>query len=73
MFAEKDEKTGKEIFPELELLRLAIQRRVYTVSHIQYVADALINLFKNRENIKGLRIVYQAPHLRHFTVRMEEC
>jgi len=72
MFAEKDEKTGKEIFPELELVRLAIPRRVYTVSHIQYVADALINLFKNRENIKGLRIVYQAPHLRHFTIRLEE-
>ncbi len=73
MFAEKDEKTGKQIFPKLELVRLAIPRRVYTISHIQYVADALIDLFKNRENIKGLRIVYQAPHLRHFTVKMEEC
>ena len=72
MFAKKDEKGEGEIFPELELVRLAIPRRVYTASHIHYVADALKKLFKNREKIKGLKIVSQALPLRHFTVRMEE-
>ncbi len=72
MFAKKDEKGKGEIFPELELVRLAIPRRVYTVSHIHYVADALEKLYSNRKKIKGLKIVSQAPPLRHFTVRLEE-
>ena len=72
MFAKKDEKGEGEIFPELELVRLAIPRRVYTVSHIHYVADAFEKLCTNREKIKGLKIVSQAPPLRHFTVRLEE-
>lgn len=72
MFAKKDEKGKGEIFPELELVRLAIPRRVYTVSHLHYVGDALEKLYTNREKIKGLKIVSQAPPLRHFTVRMEE-
>ncbi len=72
MFAKKDEKGKREIFPELELVRLAIPRRVYTVSHIHYVADALEKLYTNREKIKGLKIVSQAPLLRHFTVQLEE-
>jgi tryptophanase len=72
MFAKKDEKGEGEIFPELELVRLAIPRRVYTVSHIHYVADAFKKLYTNREKIKGLKIVSQAPPLRHFTVRLEE-
>jgi len=72
MFAKKDEATGQEVYPELELIRLAIPRRVYTLSHLEYVADSLISLFERRDTIKGLRITYQAPHLRHFTVRFEE-
>lgn len=72
MFARKDKKTGKEIFPKLELVRLAIPRRVYTSSHLEYVAEAIIDLYKNRDKIRGLRIVRESPHLRHFTVRMEE-
>lgn len=72
MFARKDKKTGKEIFPKLELVRLAIPRRVYTSAHLEYVAEAIIDLYKNREKIRGLRIVRESPHLRHFTVRMEE-
>jgi len=72
MFAQKDRKTGKEVFPKLELVRLAIPRRVYTNAHLEYVAEAIIELYKNREKIKGLRIVRESPHLRHFTVKMEE-
>jgi tryptophanase len=72
MFAKKDKKTGEMIFPELELVRLAIPRRVYSVSHMHYVADATSSLYKKREQIKGLKITHQAPHLRHFTVRLEE-
>ncbi len=63
---------GKDVWPALELVRLAVPRRVYTVSHIQYVADALIQLYKNRKSVRGLKIVHEAPQLRHFTVRMEE-
>ncbi len=72
MFGQKDEGGEKEVFPELEMVRLAIPRRVYTSSHLHYVAEALQELFKTREKIKGLRIVHHAPQLRHFTVRMEE-
>ncbi len=72
MFARKDEKTGREIFPRLELVRLAIPRRVYTSAHLEYVAEAIIDLYKNREKIRGLRIVRESRYLRHFTVRMEE-
>jgi tryptophanase len=72
MFAEKNPETGEIKYPELELVRLAVPRRVYTTTHMNYVADSLISLYENRENIKGLRITYEAPLLRHFTAKMEE-
>jgi len=72
MFARKSEKTGKEVFPELELVRLAIPRRVYTSAHLEYVAEAIKELYRERGKIRGLRIVRESPHLRHFTVKMEE-
>jgi tyrosine phenol-lyase len=73
MFA-KDKAGGRgpASFPRLEMVRLAIPRRVYTVSHLQFVAAALAEILKKRESIRGLKIVEQAPHLRHFTVRMAE-
>jgi tyrosine phenol-lyase len=71
MFAKKDESTGEEVFPPLELMRLAIPRRVYTGSHLEYVAEALIALHGKRDAIPGLTITHQAPHLRHFTARFE--
>ena len=55
----------------LDLVRLAIPRRVYTQSHIDYVAEALAYIAGQREQIRGLRIVWQAPVLRHFTARFE--
>lgn len=72
MFAHKDPETGETVYPDLELVRLAIPRRVYTNMQMNYVAEALINLYRNREKIKGLKISYEAPVLRHFTARLEE-
>lgn len=56
----------------MELVRLAIPRRVYTQSHIDYVAEIIIEVYKNRDKIKGLKIIYEAPALRHFTARLQE-
>ncbi len=70
-FAEKDEKTGAYSYPQLDLLRLAIPRRVYTNSHMEYVASHVIDLYKRREDLKGLKMVYQPSVARHFTCRME--
>ena len=72
MFAEKDPESGEMKYPEMELVRLAIPRRVYTTMHMNYVAESIISLYKNRDQIKGLKIVYEAPLLRHFTARLEE-
>ena len=63
---------GKTSHPPLELVRLAVPRRVYTTTHMTYVAETIIEIFKQREKMKGLRLTYEAPMLRHFTARMEE-
>lgn len=72
MFGKKDPATGKIICPELEMVRLAIPRRVYTNMQISYVAESIIELFRNRNRVRGLKLVYEAPVLRHFTARLEE-
>ena len=71
MFAQEDPTTGKTHYPDLELVRLAIPRRVYTNSQMQYVAENIIELYEDKENIKGYEIEYEAPVLRHFTARMK--
>ncbi len=70
-FGRRDPETGEEIYPRLELVRLAIPRRVYTDRHIERVADAVISVHERRDEIRGLKIVHQAPVLRHFTARFE--
>ncbi|MEI7628505.1 MAG: tryptophanase [Bacteroidota bacterium] len=70
MFGKYDDQ-GKLIPAQMELVRLAIPRRVYTQSHIDYVAEVIIEVFKNRASIKGLTIEEEAPLLRHFTVKMK--
>jgi tryptophanase len=62
---------GKLIPARLELVRLAIPRRVYTQSHIDYVSEVIIEVFRKKEGIKGLQITEEAPMLRHFTARLE--
>lgn len=63
---------GQLVPATLELVRLAIPRRVYTQSHIDYVAEVIIEVFNNREKITGLEIIEEAPMLRHFTVKMKK-
>jgi len=71
MFGRRDARTGKEVAPELELVRLAIPRRVYSNTHLDYVASVVGECFRTRETIRGVRIVKQAPYLRHFTAEFE--
>ena len=56
---------------KMDLVRLAIPRRVYTQSHIDYVVEVILEVWKKREQIKGMRLSYEAPFLRHFTARLE--
>jgi tyrosine phenol-lyase len=56
---------------KMDLVRLAIPRRVYTQSHIDYVVEVILEVWKNREKIKGLRLTYEAPFLRHFTAHLK--
>lgn len=69
--AGRDKKTGDHHRPKLELVRLTIPRRVYTYAHMDIVADAVIDLYKNRDKITGLRFVYEPPMLRFFNARFE--
>jgi tryptophanase len=72
LLADRDPVTRENRFPELELLRLAVPRRVYTNNHMDLTAVALKNVFDRRKKInKGLRIVNEAPIMRHFTVELE--
>jgi len=56
---------------KMDLVRLAIPRRVYTQSHIDYVVEVILEVWKKREHLRGLKITYEAPFLRHFTARLE--
>ncbi len=65
------DKSGENHHPKLELVRVTIPRRVYTYSHMDIVADAIIDLYKNRDSIRGLRFAYEPPMLRFFNARFE--
>jgi tyrosine phenol-lyase len=67
MFGRRDDKSGEERAATNELVRLAIPRRVYTQSHIDYVVEAIINVFARRDSLSGYRITEQPPLLRHFS------
>lgn len=71
MFGKKD-KNGKDLFPAMELVRLAVPRRVYTESHFKYAASVFARIAENKKMVKGLRITYQPEFLRHFTAEFEE-
>jgi tyrosine phenol-lyase len=68
MFGKRDEK-GLEQPGPMDLLRLAIPRRVYTQSHIDYVVEVVREVARRRDQIRGLELTYQAPFLRHFSAR----
>ncbi|PVX51003.1 tyrosine phenol-lyase [Balneicella halophila] len=65
------DKNGNNHAPKLETVRLTIPRRVYTYRHMDLVADAVIELYKNKEQIKGLKFAYEPKQLRFFTARFE--
>jgi len=71
MFAHLDEKTGEVIYPELEMVRLAIPRRVYTQSHLDYVVDVFSKIKSKLETIRGFKITYEPELLRHFSAQFE--
>ncbi len=71
MFAHTDPENGKMIYPQLELVRLAIPRRVYTQAHLDYVADTLVLLKETAAQLKGYRITQAPALLRHFTAKFE--
>ncbi|HCM26398.1 MAG: tyrosine phenol-lyase [Treponema sp. GWB1_62_6] len=70
MFGKRDAE-GRHIAPPMELVRMALPRRVYTQSHIDYVIEVVEEVWKRRAELKGLRFTYEAPVLRHFTARFE--
>ncbi len=69
--AGRNKETGENYRPKLELVRLTIPRRVYTQSHLEYAAEGIINVYKNRESIKGLRFIFEPASLRFFQARFE--
>ncbi len=72
LLADRDPVTRENRYPSLELLRMAIPRRTYTNNHMDYTAVAMANVFERREAIeRGLKIKWEAPILRHFTVQLE--
>ncbi len=72
LLADRDPMTRENRYPALELLRLAIPRRVYTNNHMDYVAATVANVYERRNSIKhGVCIKYEAPIMRHFTVKLE--
>ncbi len=72
LLADRDPASRKNRFPKVEMLRLAIPRRVYTYNHMDYIAVALKNVFDRRHDIKnGCKILREAPIMRHFTVELD--
>jgi tryptophanase len=70
-FGRTDSDTGEKILPALELVRLAVPRRVYTQAHIDYVVETLARINERKESIRGYRMIYAPKLLRHFTARFE--
>ena len=70
MFGHPNE-DGTWTWPAMDLVRLAIPRRVYTQSHMDYVLEVAVQVVEKRDSLRGFRIVQEAPHLRHFTAKLK--
>jgi tryptophanase len=71
MFAEEDPDTDEVVYPALEMVRMAIPRRVYTQAHLDYVVEVCKRLHQRRDQLRGLRYTHRPPLMRHFTARFE--
>jgi tryptophanase len=71
MFGRRNAESGQETPAPMELVRLAIPRRVYTQSHVDYVVEAILQVWDRRTGVSGYRFVEQAPVLRHFTATFQ--
>ena len=69
--AGRDPKTGNHLYPDLELTRLSIPRRVYTQAHMDVVAEAIKSVYNARKETKGLKMIYEPEYLRSFQARFE--
>ncbi|MDD2633917.1 MAG: tryptophanase [Bacteroidales bacterium] len=73
LLADRDPVTRENRYPKLELLRLAVARRVYTDNHMDYIAAALKNVYDRRNEItSGFNITWEAPIMRHFTIELDK-
>ncbi len=71
MFAHPDPESGEMVYPKLELVRLAIPRRTYTQSHMDYVADSLARITQRAGSLRGFKFTYAPELLRHFTAKFQ--
>ena len=71
--AGRNKETGENNYPALELVRLTIPRRVYTQAHMDVIAESVEYVYSQRENIQGLKMVYEPAYLRFFQARFEQC
>jgi tyrosine phenol-lyase len=69
--AGRDPETGEHHYPKLELVRLAIPRRVYTQAHMDVVAESVIEVYRQRREARGLRMTFEPKYLRFFQARFE--
>jgi tryptophanase len=72
MFAYPDPTSGEIVYPQLEMVRLALPRRVYTQSHLDYVVDVMVRILKRRDEVRGFSFTYAPKFLKHFTARFEQ-
>lgn len=70
--AGRNAKTGDHYYPELELVRLTIPRRVYTQAHMDVIVESIERVFKRRNKIKGLKMIYEPTYLRFFQARFKK-
>ncbi|MDH5397783.1 MAG: tyrosine phenol-lyase [Cyclobacteriaceae bacterium] len=70
--AGRNKETGEHNYPKLELVRLTIPRRVYTQAHMDVIAESVEEVYQNREDIRGLKMVYEPKYLRFFQAKFEK-